>query len=79
MGFVHRVEKESGRMKHQKQMGSKGPSEKNPMKGAASDSSASNPADALTEQRQRKDMGPRSHEFDVGQFSGRGRPPLQKK
>jgi len=38
-----------------------------------------NPADVLTEQRQQENMGPRSREFDVGQFSGRGRPPLQKK
>jgi hypothetical protein len=65
-------------MKRQEKMGPKGPSDKNPMKGA-DDSSGRNPADALTEQRQRKDMGPRSHDLDVGQFSGRGRPPLQKK
>jgi hypothetical protein len=38
-----------------------------------------NPADALTKQRQPKDAGPLSHERHVGQFSGRGRPPLQKK
>jgi hypothetical protein len=68
-------------MKRQNQMGPKGPSDKDPIKGAraADDSQGTNPAEALTEQRQRKDMGPRSHEFDVGQFSGRGRPPLQKK
>jgi hypothetical protein len=75
---VEPVEKGSGFMKRQEKMGPEGPSEKNPMKGTG-DSPSRNPADALTEQRQRKDMGPRSHEFDVGQFSGRGRPPLQKK
>jgi hypothetical protein len=68
-------------MKRQNGPGPKAPSEKNPFKGeSANDESAvKNPADALTEQRQRKDTGPLSGERNIGQFSGRGRPPLQKK
>ena len=38
-----------------------------------------NPAEAYTKQNQPADAGPLSKERDVGQFSGRGRPPLQKK
>jgi len=68
-------------MKRQEKIGPEGPSEKDGIKAAgnADGSPSRNPSDALTEQRQKKDVGPRSHEFDVGQFSGRGRPPLQKK
>ena len=54
----------------------KAPVRKEPV---ARDSAITNPADALTKQRQPKDAGPLSKERDVGQFGGRGRPPLQKK
>ena len=68
-------------MRRQDKGGAKGPSDKNPFKddSVLNQSTVKNPTDALTEQRQRKDVGPRSHEHDVGQFSGRGRPPLQEK
>jgi hypothetical protein len=68
-------------MRRQDKGGPKGPSDKNPFKGggALDETAVKNPTDALTEQRQRKDTGPLSHERNVGQFSGRGRPPLQKK
>ena len=54
---------------------------KNPLKkeSRAHDSAVKNPANPLTKQRQPKDTGPLAKERDVGQFGGRGRPPLQKK
>jgi hypothetical protein len=68
-------------MAARKRAGSQSPTDDSPSYDVhnTDEAAVKNPTDMLTEQRQPKDAGPLSHERDVGQFSGRGRPPLQKK